>query len=253
MEPTKRFVWWSTDKSVADSVPSVLAALETVVAVGAYWAIAIYFETTTHLWVSIYVAPLLLLRSDQSIAVGARWFSYNLRRAEELDDELGDGLKIRTLAGLVLGRHYNGADRVCTGLLPAHAGMACPVRKLVIVLAQRGGWICSSGIGSSSGSDSRSVPGLDGDSASRSWTIRWGGRRKGCGSFSSSVCRSGRGRGSAIESDSGIESESGHDARCESHIFTYHRSRPLVTDHYDPICCDGVFYVERLLEHSREL
>jgi hypothetical protein len=72
MEPTKRFVWWSTDKSVADSVPS--AALETVVAVGAYWAIAIYFETTTHLWVSICVAPLLLLRSDQSIAVGARWF-----------------------------------------------------------------------------------------------------------------------------------------------------------------------------------
>jgi hypothetical protein len=34
---------------VAEGVPSVLAALEVVVAVGAYWAIAIYFETTTHL------------------------------------------------------------------------------------------------------------------------------------------------------------------------------------------------------------
>jgi hypothetical protein len=56
-----------------------------------------------------------------------------------------------------------------------------------------------------------------------------------------------------LESDSGIESESGHDARCESHIFTYHRSRPVVTDHYDPICWDGVFSVERLLEHSSEL
>jgi hypothetical protein len=59
------------DKSVTDGIPSVLAALEVVVAVGAYWAIAIYFETTTHLWVSICVAPLLLLRSDQSIAIGA--------------------------------------------------------------------------------------------------------------------------------------------------------------------------------------
>jgi len=47
---------------------------EVVVAVGAYWAFAIYFETTTHLWVSICVAPLLLLRSGQSIAPGAKWF-----------------------------------------------------------------------------------------------------------------------------------------------------------------------------------
>jgi hypothetical protein len=96
--PTKRFVWWSTDKSVADGVPSVLAGLEVVVAVGAYWAIAIYFDTTTHLWVSICVAPLLLLRSEQSVTCGARWFTSYLRRAEELEDELGDGLNIRTLA-----------------------------------------------------------------------------------------------------------------------------------------------------------
>jgi hypothetical protein len=52
--PAKRFVWWSTDKSVAEGIPSVLAAVEVVVAVAAYWApIAIYFETTTHLSVSI--------------------------------------------------------------------------------------------------------------------------------------------------------------------------------------------------------
>jgi hypothetical protein len=53
----------------------VLAAAEVVAAVVAYWTIAIYFETTTHLWVSICVAPLLLLRSEQSVALGARWFS----------------------------------------------------------------------------------------------------------------------------------------------------------------------------------
>jgi hypothetical protein len=75
MAPAKRFVWWSIDESVKDGIPSALAALEVVVAVAAYWAIAIYFETTTHLWVSICVAPLLLLRSEQSIALGAQWFT----------------------------------------------------------------------------------------------------------------------------------------------------------------------------------
>ena len=35
-EPTKDFVRRSTDQSVADGVPSVLACLEVVVAVGAY-------------------------------------------------------------------------------------------------------------------------------------------------------------------------------------------------------------------------
>jgi hypothetical protein len=85
MEPTKRFVWWSTDKSVSDGVPSVLACLEVVVAVGAYWAIAIYFEITTHLWVSICVAPLLLLRSEQSIALEAQWFDSYVKRSREID------------------------------------------------------------------------------------------------------------------------------------------------------------------------
>src|SRR5258708_6877997 len=84
IKPAKRFVWWSTDKSVADGVPSALAALEVVVAVGAYWAIVIYFETTTHLWVSICVAPLLLLRSEQSIALGAQWFDTYVQRGDDL-------------------------------------------------------------------------------------------------------------------------------------------------------------------------
>jgi hypothetical protein len=82
--PSQRFVWWSTEKSVADGIPSVLAVVEVVVAVAAYWAIAIYFETTTHLWVSICVAPLLLMRSEQSVALGARWFHFYLRPLEDL-------------------------------------------------------------------------------------------------------------------------------------------------------------------------
>ena len=74
-----RFVWWSTDKSVAEGIPSTLAAPEVVVAVAAYWAIAIYFETTTRLWVSICVASLLLLRCEQSVALGAWWVDLMMR------------------------------------------------------------------------------------------------------------------------------------------------------------------------------
>jgi len=74
-----RFVWLSTDKSVAEGIPSTLAAPEVVVAVAAYWAIAIYFETTTRLWVSICVASLLLLRCEQSVALGAWWVDLMMR------------------------------------------------------------------------------------------------------------------------------------------------------------------------------
>jgi hypothetical protein len=80
------FVWWSTEATVRDRIPSALAALEVLIAVGTYWAIAIYFETYTHLWVSICVAPLLLLRSDQSIALGADWFAKSWKRP--LDPEI---------------------------------------------------------------------------------------------------------------------------------------------------------------------
>jgi hypothetical protein len=70
---TPMFVGWSTKDSVLNGVPSILAAIEVAVAVSAYWAVAIYLETSTHLWVSVCVAPLLLLRSDQSIALGVTW------------------------------------------------------------------------------------------------------------------------------------------------------------------------------------
>lgn len=76
------FVWYSTETSVRDGIPSALACFEVAVAVTAYWAIAIHFETFAHLWISICVAPLLLLRSDESTALGVRWFD-EFSRADE--------------------------------------------------------------------------------------------------------------------------------------------------------------------------
>ncbi|OSM02550.1 hypothetical protein MAIT1_02714 [Magnetofaba australis IT-1] len=48
--------------------------LETLLAVCAYWGIAWYWDTHIHLIVSICVAPLLLLRSEESVKLGAKWF-----------------------------------------------------------------------------------------------------------------------------------------------------------------------------------
>jgi hypothetical protein len=68
------FVWVSTLESVKADTFSVLAALEIIIAILLYWSAAIFFQTQAHLWVSIVVAPLLLLRSKASVALGIQWF-----------------------------------------------------------------------------------------------------------------------------------------------------------------------------------
>ncbi len=68
------FVWHSTSESVKGNTFSVLALAEVLISVGAYWALAVWLQSQTHLWVSIIVAPLLLLRSEPSTALGVKWF-----------------------------------------------------------------------------------------------------------------------------------------------------------------------------------
>lgn len=70
----RRFMWWSTHQSIAAEVPSVWAIAETILAVIAYWWVAHAFETYAHLVAGILVAPLVLLRSDQSIKLGLDCF-----------------------------------------------------------------------------------------------------------------------------------------------------------------------------------
>ncbi|MBT8421368.1 MAG: hypothetical protein KJO08_11000, partial [Gammaproteobacteria bacterium] len=67
----------STPDSVEKNEPTVLAIVETVLAVAAYWGIAWWFDTHWHLLFSICVAPLLLLRSPESTEEGVRWFLGN--------------------------------------------------------------------------------------------------------------------------------------------------------------------------------
>jgi hypothetical protein len=65
---------YSTLDSIKNGEASWLAILETILAVAAYWGIAWYFDTHTHLLISVLVAPLLLLRSPESTELGVKWF-----------------------------------------------------------------------------------------------------------------------------------------------------------------------------------
>src|SRR5882672_4302532 len=78
------FVLYSTPPSVRARWPSILACLEVAIAVALYWWIALHFDTQKHLWVSICVAPLLLLRSEESTALGIKWFAAYIARNNTL-------------------------------------------------------------------------------------------------------------------------------------------------------------------------
>jgi hypothetical protein len=68
------WVFWSSRESIDREVPSVTAIIESVIAVPLYWWVAIHFETYLLLLASVAIAPFVLLRSDQSVKVGVRWF-----------------------------------------------------------------------------------------------------------------------------------------------------------------------------------
>ena len=69
-----RWMFWSSRESIENGVPSAMAIVETVLAVSAYWFFAIHYQTYAPLLLGIAVAPLVLLRSDTSVALGVRWF-----------------------------------------------------------------------------------------------------------------------------------------------------------------------------------
>jgi hypothetical protein len=70
----KSWVWYAALESRAADKVSVLACAEALFAVALYWWIAIEWDTHWHLLSSIFVAPLLLLRSPESVIQGVNWF-----------------------------------------------------------------------------------------------------------------------------------------------------------------------------------
>jgi len=71
-EPGWRF--WSTRDSIEHDAPSVSAVIETLLAVPAFWWLAGTVGFYLPLMISMAVAPFVLLRSDESVNLGLRWF-----------------------------------------------------------------------------------------------------------------------------------------------------------------------------------
>lgn len=68
--PKSSWVWRCTDASIAAEQISILAVFETLIAVGVYWWLALHFEWPWMAFLSMIAAPILLLRSEKSIAHG---------------------------------------------------------------------------------------------------------------------------------------------------------------------------------------
>ena len=70
----RQWVWWSDEASRAAGKMSVLAVAETLICVAVYWILLVRYGITWHHWLILIAAPLVLLRSDASMADGVRWF-----------------------------------------------------------------------------------------------------------------------------------------------------------------------------------
>ncbi|WP_033193938.1 hypothetical protein [Methylomonas sp. MK1] len=71
----RRWVWFSSEQSVADGQISVLAVAETLISVAVYFWLAQHFERQWWWLLTALAAPILLLRSDESKELGLRWFT----------------------------------------------------------------------------------------------------------------------------------------------------------------------------------
>jgi hypothetical protein len=85
-------------------VPSVTAILETIIAVPLYWWIALQTGWVLPLLISVAVAPFVLLRSEQSVALGVTWLlswenASNVKTYSDL--EVGQKRLVWTIVGLL--------------------------------------------------------------------------------------------------------------------------------------------------------
>lgn len=69
----RQWVWRCTDASIEAGQISVFAVLETLLAVAVYWYLVWRFHWPWMMFISMLAAPMLLLRSEQSVKLGLRW------------------------------------------------------------------------------------------------------------------------------------------------------------------------------------
>jgi hypothetical protein len=94
-ESKAAFVWISTPDTVESNTVSFLACVETLAAFGLYAYIAMNFHYLPFWWMSIIVAPLLLLRSEQSMNLAARWMNKYWNDSDDFPREIGSLAQLR--------------------------------------------------------------------------------------------------------------------------------------------------------------
>ena len=72
--PKRGWVWRSTEESREAGQVSIFAVAETFVCVVLYWVLLLWLGVTWHHWMILIPTPLVLLRSEQSVALGVKWF-----------------------------------------------------------------------------------------------------------------------------------------------------------------------------------
>ncbi len=75
----------SNEESIRLGQVRFWAILETVVAIGVFWYLALRFETLWILYSSMAIAPLLFLRSEEAVKQGARWFDEGMLNSVKID------------------------------------------------------------------------------------------------------------------------------------------------------------------------
>ena len=106
---------FSSPESVAQGEPSWLAILETVWAMLLFWGMVWFADGQRLVWMPLWIAPFLLLRSPESTMQGARWFAAYLADKSQITPT---GTPIRYWA--ILLPLIVGVTSFCTALLTDH-------------------------------------------------------------------------------------------------------------------------------------
>ena len=85
-DAARSWVWHATLRSRAAGKVSVLACVEALLAVAVYGWLALCWDIGWPLLGSVFLAPLLLLRSPESIKLGTRWFLQDGFEVKEYQD-----------------------------------------------------------------------------------------------------------------------------------------------------------------------
>ena len=75
----KNYVWHSTKESRDNQTISILAIVETIFFVVLTWFVAYHYNTYTHIYTAIAIAPFLLLKTPESVDKGIELFLYEYK------------------------------------------------------------------------------------------------------------------------------------------------------------------------------